>query len=112
MSGKTRTKPTEWKLDNLPDAELLKLATAKLKQRTIREGDKMDEAFESGNKDEKQRSKFYAIWYAFEALRIYNQRQGVTVAEPFSSPEPPRTVTVPKDWKIDRGADYIIIRKS
>ena len=94
-----RTKPTEWKLNGMSDAELLSIATGKLRQRTIREGEKMDKAFEDGKRDEKQRSKFYSLWYAFEALRIYNQRHGVKVAEPFLERPPVKEITVPKTWE-------------
>lgn len=95
---KYRTKPTEWKLDKMSNDELIRLALGKLKQRTIREGDKMDEAFNSGKKDEKQRSKFYAIWYAFEALRIFAERKGILVSEPF--PKPPIWKAVQVNHKV------------
>lgn len=86
--SKHRTKPVEWKLEDMTDLQLMRLALNKLRQRTIREGDKMDEAFDNGERDEKQRSKFYAIWYAFEALRIYAKRRGLEVDEPFDYSKP------------------------
>lgn len=83
-----RTKPTEWKLDTKSDEELLKLALNKLRQRTMREGEKMDKAFENNQRDEKQRSKFYSLWYAFEALRIYAANHKVEIEEPFNYEKP------------------------
>lgn len=110
---KARNKPTEWKLDLMSNLDLLKIATAKLRQRTIREAEKMDEKFEAGERDEKQRSKFYAIWYAFEAIRIYNERKGIKVAEPFPTPVPTKVIrlTVPQNSTVEEVADYIIIKK-
>ena len=89
---KTRTKPTEWKLQPMSNEQLLRIAINKLRSRTIQEGEKMDEIWEAGRKDERQRSKFYAMWYAFEALRIYLQRKNITVAEPFLEPIPEPSV--------------------
>lgn len=106
---KSRTKPTEWKLDAMQDEELLKLALNKLKQRTLREGEKMDASFEAGDCDEKQRSKFYAIWYAFEALRIYAERKNLKVSEPFIATSPIKTINVPTSWEfIDPRNTFII----
>ena len=96
---KSRTKPEYWKLEKMPDPYLLRLALNKLKQRTIREGEKMDEKFDKGERDEKQRSKFYAIWYAFEALRIYAEHNGIKIDEPFITPSPVKTITVPSSWQ-------------
>ena len=85
----------------MSNEELLRIALGKLKQRTIREGEKMDEKFEAGNRDEKQRSKFYSLWYAFEALRIYAGRKGIQIAEPF--PKPKSTKEIVEDLLDDFG---------
>lgn len=98
---KARTKPTSWSLEPMSNEELLRIALGKLRQRTIREGEKMDEKFEAGNRDEKQRSKFYSLWYAFEALRIYASRKRIHIEEPF--PKPKSTKEIVEDLLDDFG---------
>jgi hypothetical protein len=70
-------KPTTWDLENKSDWELLNLVQTKLYSRTRRECEKFSSL--SPLKDtvlwKKARSKFYAHWYALDAIDIYMERK-------------------------------------
>jgi hypothetical protein len=76
-------KPTTWDLENKSDWELLNIARTKLDSRTRRECVKL--AIVTPLKQslsvhdtavwKQARSKFYAHWYALEAIDIYRERQ-------------------------------------